>query len=139
VGDGLGADRMSLGPLDVDGVLEVAGRGEDAGVDDEGEAVGLSGLVVVVAVADGTPVSEVDEPAQVVEGLAPIELTADPSSEGLVGEPAKGVEGAQQLAVLRIPANPDGRSGRRRTPIPAESGRSFRLNRKSVLARQIGS
>jgi hypothetical protein len=63
-------------------------------------AVGLGGLVVVVGVADGAAVGEEDEPARVVEGLAPVELAADAPTEGLVGEPAQGVHGAQQLAVL---------------------------------------
>jgi len=48
VGDDFVTDRVPIGPLGVDGVLEVAGGGQDAGVDDEGVAVGLGGLVVVV-------------------------------------------------------------------------------------------
>ena len=35
-----------------DGVLEVAGGGQDAGVDDEGVAVRLQGLVLQLPVAD---------------------------------------------------------------------------------------
>ncbi len=91
---------MAVGPLGVDGVLEVAGGGQDAGVDDEGVAVGLGGLVVVVGVADGAPVGVEDEPAEVVGGFAEVELAADAAAEGFVGEPAEGVEGAEELAVL---------------------------------------
>lgn len=100
MGDGLVADLVALGPASVDGVLEVSGGGQDAGVDDDGVAVGLGGLIVVVGVANGAAVGEEDEPAQVVEGFAPVELAADTSTEGFVGEPAQGVDGAQQLAVL---------------------------------------
>jgi hypothetical protein len=42
----------------VDGALDVAGGGQDAGVDDEGVAVGLGGLVVMVGVADGGAAGE---------------------------------------------------------------------------------
>jgi hypothetical protein len=88
MGDGVVADLMPVGPLGVDDVLEVAGGRQDAGVDHEGVAEGLGGLVVVVGVADGAAVGEEDEPAQFVGGLAPVELTADSPAEGLVGEPA---------------------------------------------------
>lgn len=67
MGDSLVADRVTLGPLGVDCVLKIAGRGQDAGVDNEGVAMGLGGMVVMVGVADGPPVCEEDEPAQVVE------------------------------------------------------------------------
>ena len=52
VSDGVIVDQASLGSFGVDGVLEVSGRRQDAGVGDEAEAVGLHGLVFVVAVAD---------------------------------------------------------------------------------------
>ena len=100
MGYGFVADRAPIGPLGVDGVLEVAGGGQDAGVDDEGVAVGRGRLVVVVGVADSAAVCEEDEAAQVVEGFATVQLAPDPPAESLVGEPAQGVEGAQQLAVL---------------------------------------
>jgi len=48
VGLGLVADLAPVGVLGVDGVLQVTGGGQDAGVDDEGVAVGLGGLVVVL-------------------------------------------------------------------------------------------
>ena len=48
VGLGLVGDLTPLGLLGVDGVLQVAGGGQDAGVDDEGVAVSLGGLVVMV-------------------------------------------------------------------------------------------
>ncbi len=84
-GDDFVADWVAVGSLGVDGVLEVAGGGQDAGVDGEGVAEGLGGLVVVVGVADGAPVGEEDEPPQVVGGFAKVELAADPSAEGFVG------------------------------------------------------
>ena len=62
VGDGVGADLVTVGPVGVDGVLQEAGGGQDAGVDDQGVAVGLGGLVVVVGVADGTAVGEEGPP-----------------------------------------------------------------------------
>jgi len=71
MGDGVVTDLMPAGPLGVDGVLEVAGGRQDAGIDSDGVAEGLGGLVVVVGVADGAPVGEEDEPAQVVGGFAP--------------------------------------------------------------------
>ncbi len=98
---GLVADLMPVGLLGVDGVLQVAGGGQNAGVDDQGAAMGLGGLVVVVRGANCAPVGEEDEAAEVVGRLAPVELAADPTTEGLVGEPAQGVESAQQLAVLQ--------------------------------------
>jgi len=101
VGDGVGADGVAVGALGVDCVLEVAGGREDARVDDERVAVGLSTLVVVVGVADGAAVGEEDAAAQVVERLAAVELTTDPPPKRFVGEPAQGVEGAQQLPVLQ--------------------------------------
>ena len=100
VGDRLVADLVSLSPAGVDSVLQISRRGQDAGVDNQGVAVGLGGLVVVMGVADGAAVGEEDKPAKVVEGLAPVELAADAPAEGLVGEPAQGVDGAQQLAGL---------------------------------------
>jgi hypothetical protein len=57
------ADGVPVGSLSVDGVLEVAGGREDAGVDDEGVAVRLGCLVFVVGVADGAAVGEEDEAA----------------------------------------------------------------------------
>ena len=48
VGAGLVADLMAASPLGVDGVLKVAGGGEHARVHDEGVAMGLGGLVVVM-------------------------------------------------------------------------------------------
>jgi hypothetical protein len=60
VGLGLVGDIMPVGLLGVDGVLQVAGGGQDAGVDDEGVAVGLGGLVVVVGGPDSAPVGKED-------------------------------------------------------------------------------
>jgi hypothetical protein len=54
------------GGIVVDVVLQVGGSPQYAGVDDEGVAVGLGGLVVVVAVVDFTGVRECDEAAEVV-------------------------------------------------------------------------
>ena len=100
VGDGRGAQVVALGLVGVDGVLEVARRGKDAGIDDQRVAVGLGGLVVVMGVADCAAVGEEDKPAKVVQGLAPVELAANTPAEGFVGEPARGVHGPQQLSVL---------------------------------------
>ena len=86
---------------DVDRVLEVPGRREDAGVDDEAVAVRLGRLVVVAGVADFAAVGEEDEAAQVVERFAEVELAADAAAECLVGKPAQGVDGSQQLAVFQ--------------------------------------
>jgi hypothetical protein len=66
VGDDFVTDRVPIGPLGVYRVLKVASGGQDAGVDDEGVAVGLHGLVVVVGETDGASVGEEDEAAQVV-------------------------------------------------------------------------
>jgi hypothetical protein len=49
VADRVVADGVPGGALGVDRVLEVAGGGEDAGVDDEAVAVRLRRLVVVLA------------------------------------------------------------------------------------------
>src|SRR5450631_4316503 len=61
VGDRFAADRVPVGALSVDRVVEVAGGREDAEVDDEGVAVRLGGLVFVAGVADGPAVGEEDE------------------------------------------------------------------------------
>ena len=100
VGDGRLAQVVALGLVGVDGVLEVARRGVDAGIDDQRVAVGLDGLVVVVGVADCAAVGEEDKPAEVVQGLAPVELAADTPAEGFVGEPAQGMHRPQQFPVL---------------------------------------
>ncbi len=100
VGDGVVVDLVSVGSFGVDGVLEVGGGGQDAGVGDEAEAVGLHGLVFVVAVADFLAVGEGDEVAEVVEGFASVELTADSAAERFVGEPAKRVGGSDQFPVF---------------------------------------
>lgn len=83
VGDRFVADAAPVGALGEHGILEVAGRGEDAEVDDEGVAVRLGRLVFVVGVADGPAVGEEDEAAQVVECFAAVELSADPTPERL--------------------------------------------------------
>jgi hypothetical protein len=57
------ADGVPVGALSLDGVLEVSGGREDAGVDDERVAVRLGRLVFVVGVADGPAVGEEDEAA----------------------------------------------------------------------------
>ncbi len=56
-------DGVTFCSFGVDGVLEVGGGGQDAGVGDKAEAVGLHGLVFVVAVPDFLAVGEGDEVA----------------------------------------------------------------------------
>lgn len=51
-----------------------------------GQAQGLLGLVLVVAVTDLALVGVAEVPAQGVETLALVELTGDPPAVGLVGE-----------------------------------------------------
>ncbi len=62
VGFRLVADRAAVGFLGVDSILQISGGREHAGVDDEGVAMRLGGLVVMVGVADGAAVGEEDEP-----------------------------------------------------------------------------
>ena len=51
VGDGVVVDGVAGDSFGVDGVLQVGGGGQDAGVGDEAKAVGLHGLIFVVAVS----------------------------------------------------------------------------------------
>ena len=101
VGDRFVADGAPVGAFGVHGVLEVAGGQEDAGVDDEGVAVRLRGLVFVVGVAGGSAVGEEDEAPQVVERLAAVELPPDSPAERFVGEPAQGVKRPQETPSVR--------------------------------------
>lgn len=78
----------------VDRLLEVGGGPENAGVDDEGVAEGLHGLVFEVVVADLGMLGEEDVAVEAVEGFASVELPADPPAEGFVGDPLRGVVGA---------------------------------------------
>ena len=99
-GAGVGEDGVVDGGSFVDGVLEVGGCPQHAGVDDEGVAVRLGGLVVVLTVTYFAGVGEGDEAAQVVECFAPVELALHPAAVLDVAVPAQRVHGAQQLAVL---------------------------------------
>jgi hypothetical protein len=72
-GDEVGYDLVGHGLVGAgDGVAEVGGGPQDAGVRDEGVAVGLGGLVFVAGVWDLGSLGEDQVAAEGVEGLAPV-------------------------------------------------------------------
>jgi len=100
VGDQFVVDVDALDSVGVDRVLYVQGGPEDAGVREQGVAVRLHGLIVMMTVVDLAALGNPDMATQVVDGLTTVELATDAAAERLVGEPAGGMDGSEQLAVF---------------------------------------